>query len=69
MSLALNIQEAEESIFLAHKMTFRLPVSCLARYIGDALKIKHTVSMVCCNPNNYSHHNNKFLNSKVIYNK
>lgn len=63
MSLALNVHKAEGSIFLAHKKTFRLPVSCLARYIVGALKIKHTVSMVCCNPNNYSHHNNKFLNS------
>lgn len=44
MSLALNVHKAEGSIFLAHKKTFRLPVSCLARYIVGALKIKHTVS-------------------------
>lgn len=63
MTLALNVRWAEGSIFLARKMTFRLPVSCLARYMVQALKIKHTVSVVCCNPDNYRHHNNKFLNS------
>lgn len=63
MSLALNVHWAKGSIFLAHKVTFRLPVSCLAWYMVEAMKIKHTVSMVCCNLDNYRHHNNKFLNS------